>query len=283
MRRESDSEHRNASLLSASDGEIRSFKGTGTFAGSVANVANCALGAGTLAFPFAVKSSGLIFSPVLFTVCALMLGKSLNILALAAEASGAPTYQAVLRLVLGGQLGTRCELVLEVTVYIYVIGCGVAFLNVISDSIGDSGALQGVSWLTTTHESNRSHLLMLYAACILLPLCLIRRIQSFRFTSTFAVFSIFFMIAVVIRYSVLSLTGRSSQPDQPRSIHYFNWSVQLFKAIPVVCFAFNCHLSFIPLYHELRPEIRSARTMTRVAVGAYAICFSAYMACGARF
>ena len=96
--------------------------GTGTLFGSIANVANCALGAGVLAFPFAVKSSGLLFSPFIFVLCAAMLGKSLQILALAAEASGAPTYQAALKLVLGGKLGERCELILETTVYIYVIG-----------------------------------------------------------------------------------------------------------------------------------------------------------------
>ena len=273
-------------LLEEVPSEPQLGAGTGTFFGSVANVANCALGAGTLAFPFAVRSSGLVFSPFLFTACALLLGKSLNILALAAEASGAPTYQAALRIILGGRLGARCELILETTVYVYVIGCGVAFLNVISDSLGDCGLLDGVSWLTAANADNRAHVLMLYAGCILLPLCLIRRIQSFRFTSMFAVFSIVYMIGVVIRYSALFLFfGKESpQPDgEPRELLLFNWSADLFKAIPVVCFAFNCHLSFIPLYHELRPDLRSARTMTRVAMGAYAICFSAYMACGARF
>ena len=138
----------------------------------------------------------------------------------------------------------------------------------ISDSLVASGVISGGSWF-----GDRSHLLLVYAACILLPLCLIRRIQSFSFTSTFAVCSIVFMIAVVIRYSILEIAfGKHSQskddPDGGREIHYFNWGADLFKALPVVCFAFNCHLSFIPLFHELKPEIRSAKTMTRVAMGA---------------
>ena len=246
--------------------------GEGTLLGSVANVANCALGAGVLAFPFAVKCTGLLFSPVVFIVCAMLLGKSLHILALAAEASGAPTYQAALRLVLGGRLGERCEFILETTVYVYVIGCGVAFLNVVSDSLTAAGVL-GSSWFAT----ERWHLLLAYAGCILLPLCLVRRIQSFSFTSTFAIFSIVYMIAVVVRYSLLEAAfgersaeiGHNGTSVAPRTIRLFNWGGEVFKALPVVCFAFNCHLAFIPLYHELsrryarpgpRPRSRRVRT-----------------------
>ncbi len=243
---------------------------TGTILSSTANVTNAALGAGVLAFPFAVKSSGLLFCPLLVALTALLMGATLRVLAVAAEASGAPSYQAALRSVLGGRLGARSAFVLESTVYLYVIGCGVAFLNVIADSIAQSGLTDPSDWI-----GHRTNLLSTYAAVVLLPLCLLRHMQSFRFTSAFAVCSIVFMVGVVVRYSVLGLV--SGDAPAPR---LFNWSTDIFKALPVVAFAFNCHLTFIPIYKELTPQIRSARTMSVVAVGTYTICFVTYMTCG---
>ena len=39
------------------------------------------------------------------------------------------------------------------------------------------------------------------------------------------------------------------------------------QALPIICFAFNCHLSYIPIFSELKRPVRHVLSMDKVAVG----------------
>ena len=71
-------------------------------------VANCAIGAGVLFFPFVVRCCGVAVGAVLIVLGSCILGGSLHILASASALSGGLTYQGVMRLVLPPRLANAC-------------------------------------------------------------------------------------------------------------------------------------------------------------------------------
>ena len=62
------------------------------FAGAVSNLANAAVGAGVLAFPVAFMYCGLVLGIIVSLFFALLMGFTLHILAVAADASKADSY-----------------------------------------------------------------------------------------------------------------------------------------------------------------------------------------------
>jgi len=257
--------------------EIPQEDGTGTVIGSTLNVANCAIGAGVLAFPFAFKCAGLLLGPILVIILSLFMGAALHVLAATAKDCGSRTYQETLKFGLPDKLGHACEWILESTVYVYVLGCGVAFLSVVSDQI--SPIIDGHGPL-----ANRSVLISSLSLTVAFPLCLIRNINAFVLSSIFAIVSILYMSIIVMYYGI-SLGPSYFNPTG--TLHLINPdTAQIFKAIPIICYAFNCHLAYTPIFNELKARdadgspYRTVRNMDRVAVGAYVICATLYIACG---
>jgi amino acid permease len=247
---------------------------------AAAMVANCAIGAGVLSFPFAVRCCGVAVGVVVICSGAFLLAGSLHILATGSALSGGLTYQSVMRSVLPPRLGAACGEVLEITIYIYLLGVGAAFFNVIADQLLPL-LLPAASFLTASCGSAadfeqpacRGTLIALYAAVIELPLCLVRDLSLFRYTSFFAVGAIAYLVAIVVKYS-------ASAPPTDWVWVNTEQPLLIFKAIPLVLYAFNCHLAYIPIFNRLDATIRHVRSMDLVAVGAYALCLGAYLSCG---
>lgn len=249
--------------------------------GATVMVANCAIGAGVLSFPYAVRCCGVAVGAVVIVLGAVLLGGSLHILASGSTLSGGVTYQSVIRRVLPPRLANIAGITLEATVFIYLLGVGAAFFNVISDQL--LPLLLPAGTFLTAHCSSasdfgtpacRGMLIGLYAGVIELPLCLVRDLSFFRFSSGFAVVAIAYQVCVVIKYAV-PLASHSDwvwvNTEQP---------LLIFKAVPLVLYAFNCHLAYIPIYQRLEPSIRHVASMDTVALGAYSLCLGAYLTTG---
>ena len=244
-------------------------------------VANCAIGAGVLSFPFCVRCCGVAVGAVVIVCGAALLAGSLHIIASGSALSGGLTYQAVIRRVLPPRLAATCGEFLEVTIYIYLVGVGSAFFNVISDQMlpllapahgflttscgGTAGrfALPGCRW----------PLITLYACALELPLCVVRDLSLFRYSSFFAVCAIAYLVVIVCKYAIAA---------EPSDWVWVNTAQPLliFKAVPLVFFAFNCHLAYIPIFNRLHEPIRHVMSMDKVAAGAYTLCLFAYLITG---
>ena len=244
-------------------------------------VANCAIGAGVLSFPFCVRCCGVAVGAVVIVCGAALLAGSLHIIASGSALSGGLTYQSVIRRVLPPRLAAACGEFLEVTIYIYLLGVGSAFFNVISDQLLPLLA-PAHSLLTTSCDgaasdfalaSCRWPLITLYACAVELPLCVIRDLSLFRYSSFFAVCAIAYLVVIVCKYAIAA---------EPSDWVWVNTAQPLliFKAVPLVFFAFNCHLAYIPIFNRLHEPIRHVRSMDTVAAGAYTLCLSAYLITG---
>ena len=172
-------------------------------------VANVAIGAGVLAFPYAVRCCGVAVGAMVIVFGALILAGSLHILASGSALSGAATYQSVIRTVLpSSRLAALCGGTLEVTVYIYLLGVGAAFCNVVADQLLPLLAPTGIFLAASCQDGSddpfmepqcRWPLLTAYACCLQLPLCLVRDLSLFQFTSYLAVGAIAYNMAVVLK------------------------------------------------------------------------------------
>jgi len=83
----------------------------------------------------------------------------------------------------------------------------------------------------------------------IIPLASLKNFNSLRFSSTLAIVSVAFTVFVVI--------FRSSQhlplsPEAKSEIKYFNFELELFDALPLISFAFGCHMQLIPIFGELK-------------------------------
>ena len=104
------------------------------FAGSVANLANAAIGGGVLAFPLAFMSCGYIVGFAVSFGFAAIMGFTLHILGMASEVSRATSYQGLVRALLGPTAGK----IISISMTIYLFGSCIAYLNIISDQIFES-------------------------------------------------------------------------------------------------------------------------------------------------
>ena len=158
-----------------------------------------------------------------------------------------------------------------------IFGVGCAFLNVVADQL--LPLLDAHTFLASEcgtaddspdHISCRVRLVSLYALVVLFPLCLVRNINSFVWTSYFAIMAICYSSAIVIKYSVNSMHehGQNSSIEMVSSDPSGIW-----KAIPIICFSFNCHLAYVPIFQELR-QVRGAKGVRGARRSAQAIYFS---------
>jgi hypothetical protein len=152
----------------------------------------------------------------------------------------------------------------------------VGFLSVVSDQL--LPIIAGQSFL-----ADRSTLIICMAGVIGLPLCMLRNINAFVLTSYLAVGSIIYMSVIVVYYAM------SLGPEYyyTGTVHLVNPDLaQVFKAIPIICYAFNCHLAYVAIFNELKPRgadgepYQTVKNMDKVAMGAYGICLTLYVICG---
>lgn len=104
--------------------------------GSMANLANAAIGAGVLAFPLAYQEAGIVLGPLLTVAFGTILGYTLHIIASAADVArkrtgNAGSYQEIVKTLLG-PTAENAIIILQV---VYLTGCNVCMLMIICDQV----------------------------------------------------------------------------------------------------------------------------------------------------
>lgn len=243
---------------------------------SVCNLANCAIGAGVLSLPFAIRHTGAALGLVLACAVAAVIVFTLDVLVRAGEAHGAVSYQELVR----KALGPAASHLVSLTLVVYIFGSCVAYQIIIADAAGAvlRGAL-GVSHLALTREV----VIAATACAVLLPLSLLRRTTSLAPASTLSVVALAYTtVAVVVkgclRFSNPSGDERGGNSDVGTEGPGRSWSwesstwnrgkltvgglnVDLWRldagtisALPVLVFAFQCHIQVLSIFAELRDD-----------------------------
>eukprot|EP01080_Neovahlkampfia_damariscottae_P009151 gene9151-1239_t len=239
---------------------------------TVINIANAAVGAGVLALPYAFRCAGLIGGIVILTLTLLMTIYSLRMIVHSVEKTKKYNYDEVLQAAFGKFFGIFMRLLLV----LITTGNQIVYLIILGDSFPpflsalNTHFLQGrLHWLFL----NRYFITGVVAFGIILPLTCLQNLDSLKYPSAIAVFSVFYLVALIVVYRIFfPYTEIIEDPNNP--IVLFNFSFDIFLAFPIIIFSQNCHILTFPIMKELKaPTVSRMEWSTRIGVSVYAIVY----------
>lgn len=237
---------------------------TASITSSVFTLSNCILGASTLAMAFAVSKAGLVLFPILLALVGGAAAFSINLLCKSAVITARRTYEDVAQCAIG-KLGFY---ITNICVIIQQLGAAIAYIKIVGEVMKPllsrfTGALGDVSlWQVAI------------TALIMFPLCMLRRMDSLRFSS-------FASLAFIAAFVLLVLVDSGHVINQgldTSELTYWGSLSDALEAVPLIAFAFVCHMNVFPVFQELRNP--SEARMTRVGVISCGVCFFVYIIAG---
>ncbi|XP_077983616.1 sodium-coupled neutral amino acid transporter 7-like [Glandiceps talaboti] len=239
--------------------------------GAVFIIVNACLGAGVLNFPYAYAAAGgIAVSVLLQTVLVIFACIALLVLAFCSDVHGTNTYENAVASLCGKAVHVGCQ----ITVLFYAFGACITYLIIIADQLDKVFEFihHGNDFCEYWYY-NRKFTLTVVAVLFILPLCFPAKIDFLKYSSLFGVLAtIYVVIIVVFQY----FSGNYTPPKQLDS-HPTSW-LDMFAVIPVICFAFQCHLSAVPVYATLQD--RSMKTFSKVTALSLSLCFVVYLLTG---
>ncbi|KAJ7625623.1 transmembrane amino acid transporter protein-domain-containing protein [Roridomyces roridus] len=227
-------------------------EGKASMVSSVSNLANTIIGSGMLTFPLAMASAGIIPGMItcLFSGSVAVFG--LYLLSLCAARAPhrrssffAPSFSMP-------AIAAKC---FGVSISYLIIIKGLmpnvvtALYHDLSSTTPPAWALSGRNWIT---------LFMI----ILVPLVFLRHLDSLRHTSYVALFSVAYLVLIVITVYFNPLEGMPERGE----VHLIHFTPNFVSTFPVQVFAFTCSQNLFPIFNELKEN--SQKRMNVVIGGA---------------
>ena len=233
-------------------------------------IANTALGAGLLNFPQAYMNAGGIEIAVSVQIVLLIfiIGTFL-ILARCANVAGAPTYQDTVLFM----LGSKVRNVVQIMIAVYFFGSAMTYMIIIGEQLSPviELAVGKKAWY-----NDKRFCAIVFSLLFLLPLCIPRRLKALSYTSFFGGIGAF-CITFVICYKYFQGEYKPTPIDPKHHAKHSDWK-SAFSAIPVICFGFQCHVSSVAVYAELKN--RSISKFFICALVAMSVCTITYSLSG---
>ncbi|KAF9218957.1 vacuolar amino acid transporter 5 [Gyrodon lividus] len=242
-------EESEGSALLGRGAAVKPREGHASIISSVSNLSNTIIGSGMLTFPLAMASAGVIPGIITCIFSGTVGGFGLYLLTRCAR--HAPHRRSSFFTV--AQLTfPQAAIFFDAAIATKCFGVSVSYLIIIKslmpsvvasiyhdltspDTNPPDWALSGHIWVT---------LLML----LLVPLSFLRRLDSLRHTSYIAMFSVVFLVIIVITCYFRPLEGTAP----PGEIHLIHFTPSFVTTFPVQVFAFTCAQNIFPIFNELR-------------------------------
>ncbi|KAL9230237.1 hypothetical protein vseg_005616 [Gypsophila vaccaria] len=264
-----------------------------SMAGAVFNISTTIIGAGIMSIPATMKVLGVVPTFILIAIVALLAEVSVEFLLQytytgeVTYTGGAVTYAGLM----GESFGKVGSLLVQFSVMVTNWGGLVVYLIILGDVF--SGSEHGESvhlgvlheWFGSHWWTTRPYALLVLLLFVLLPLVLVRRVDSLKFSSAASVFLavVFVGISSVMAISAV-FQGKAETPrlfpDLSGRVSFFN----LFTAIPVIVTSFTFHFNVHPISSELgKPSkmIKATRiSLVLCALIYFTVGFSAYILFG---
>ncbi|KAF7038388.1 hypothetical protein CFC21_048581 [Triticum aestivum] len=255
--------------------------GGASVSGAVFNLSTSIIGAGIMSIPAAMRVLGVVPALVLIAAVALLSDVSVEfMLRYTAWASGPPSYAGIMGDAFGRRAGAAA---LNVFIAFTTAGTLVVYLIIIGDVLSGSvdgggehaGVLQelfGPQWWTS-----REFVILATAVAVLLPLVLLRRVDSLRYTSAVSILlaAVFMLITMGIAvYTVF--TGTAKMPRMLPDFSTLASPFELFTAVPVIVVAFTFHFNV----HPIRAELSKTSDMKSAVRISLVLCAAIYAAVG---
>ncbi|CAL1714589.1 unnamed protein product [Somion occarium] len=224
------------------------LEGHATLQSSIGNLANTIIGSGMLTFPLALASSGIIPGMItcLFSGGVAAFGLYLLSLCAVKAPNRRASFFAVAELTF-----PRAAVFFDAAIAIKCFGVSISYLIIIKslmpnvvaalyhdltspDTNPPTWALSGRNWIS---------IFML----VLLPLAFLRRIDSLRHTSYIALFSVAYLVVIVVVCYFFPLEGTTALGE----IHLIHFTPNFISTFPVQVFAYTCAQNLFPIFNEI--------------------------------
>ncbi|KAK0202688.1 transmembrane amino acid transporter protein-domain-containing protein [Desarmillaria ectypa] len=220
-----------------------------TIVSCVSNLCNTIIGSGMLTFPLAIASTGILPGMITCLFSGFVAAFGLYLLSLCA--AKAPyrrsSFFAVAQLTF-----PKAAVFFDAAIAVKCFGVSISYLiiikglmpNVVASLYHDLvapdapvpvWALSGQNWI------------MLFSV-ILVPLAFLKNLHSLRHTSYVALFSVAYLVIIVIKYYCWPTKDMPSAGE----VHLVHFTPSFVSTFPVQVFAFTCAQNLFPLYNELK-------------------------------
>lgn len=236
----------------------------GTMTSSAFNLASATLGAGVLALPHAMSCSGVVLGTLaLLTIC---FGTvySVYILVRLAEITGLDTIEELT----AELIGLAAEKATAVIIVVFCWGVAVMFIVVMGDFTTPVIDLLGLS-----HVLGRRTTMVLFWACIMLPLSFVRKIDSLRYASVIGSVATLFLAAAL---GVQLIMGE--KVHRPSNLPLFRVNRESLGALSTFLFSYCCQPVVLKVYSEMKQS--SVKRMTASASYSMLCCTVVYILTG---
>ncbi|CAB4271036.1 unnamed protein product [Prunus armeniaca] len=225
-----------------------------TVAGAVFNVSTSIIGAGIMSIPATLKVLGVIPAFLLIVIIAFLADVSVEFLMRFTHSGESITYAGVMRESFG-QVGSVAT---QICVMITNLGCLIMYQIIIGDVLsgngssgtGHSGVLQ--EWFGIQWWNSRDIAILFTLVFIFLPLVLLRRVESLKYSSAIAVLLAVVFVGISSAMAIYAIfEGKTSNPKLIPSLDKQTSFFDLFTAVPVIVTAFTFHFNVHPIGFEL--------------------------------
>ncbi|KAL0577289.1 hypothetical protein V5O48_004682 [Marasmius crinis-equi] len=225
---------------------------------SISNLANTIIGSGMLTFPLAMASAGIIPGIITCVFSGSVAAFGLHLLSVCATktAHRRSSFFAVAQLTF-----PKAAVFFDAAIATKCFGVSISYLiiikglmpNVVASLYHDltpSGteppewALSGRIWIS---------LFMV----VLLPLAFLRRLDSLRHTSYIALFSVAYLVIIVVRCYFWPLKNMPERGE----VYWVNFTPKFISTFPVQVFAFTCAQNLFPIFNEVKGNTQKRLNM----------------------
>ncbi|KAE9596222.1 putative amino acid transporter, transmembrane domain-containing protein [Lupinus albus] len=225
----------------------------GSISGAVFNVSTTMIGAGIMSIPATMKVLGIIPGLVVIVLVALITDITVEFMLRYTSSGKSITYAGMV----GESFGPLGSLAVKICVIITNLGVLIVYLIILDVLCGNEsngmthlGILQdwfGIHWWTS-----RAFALLILALFIILPLVMLRRVDSLRYTSAISI--LLALVFVVISSSMSFYALWCGKTQSLRILPDFSKVnvLDLFTTVPIFVTGFGFHVNVHPIRAELR-------------------------------
>lgn len=245
-----------------------------------ANLAAATLGAGVLSIPFAFAKSGLLLGWILIFISTTVTIYSLDIIVRVSQGTNCYTYESIASNLGNGTNMMAARRWTEASVLIFCIGSNIAYIVAVGDISERILSLIRHEYAAYILPMfiDRNFIMILFWSFIMLPLSLLRRVDSLKYASIVGVSSVAILVFLAVIHSIRGITTSNVQQQQQHHQHHqryaysnnneeidinddndddgpFQWFpssiLDLLRALPIFVFAFSCQPNMPAIYLEL--------------------------------
>ncbi|KAF5387351.1 hypothetical protein D9757_005793 [Collybiopsis confluens] len=247
-----DSGEQSALLGGHSPPKVAKADGHASMVSSASNLANTIIGSGMLTFPLALASAGII--PGILT-CLLSGGIAVFGLHLLTLCAAKAPYRRASFFAVAQMTFPKAAVFFDAAIAIKCFGVSISYLiiikgltpNVVSSLYHDLSNKEPPQWML--NGRNWLGIFML----VLIPLAFLRQLNSLRHTSYVALFSVGYLLIIVIRCYFWPLKNMPVAGE----IRWVRFTSNFVSTFPVQVFAFTCAQNLFPIFNEVKNNNQS--------------------------